>query len=144
MTVSEGKHVSIEYTLSLPDATKVDSNVGGKPLTYTQGGQEILAALQAGLLGLKVGDAKQVTLSADEGYGPVDPKAFMEVDTERVPEGARTAGATLQAQDRQGRTYPIRVHELKEKTIVLDFNHPLAGKTLIFDVKILDVGEPPQ
>lgn len=141
MTVVKGKQVSIEYTLTLSDKTEVDTNVGAEPLTYTQGSEEILPALQAALLGLKVGDSKHVTISPDDGYGPLDSKAFMEVDKDRVPDGAHKVGTVLQAEGPGGRAFPVRVHEIKDDSVVLDFNHPLAGKTLVFDVKILKIAE---
>ena len=141
ITVTDGKRISIEYTLTLSDKTQVDTNVGGQPLIYTQGSQEILPALQKALVGLKAGETKHVTLSAEDGYGSVDPKAFQEVDKNVVPEDGRKAGTQLMARDPSGRSRPVRVHEIKENTIVLDLNHPLAGQTLVFDVKILKVEE---
>lgn len=138
-TVMDGKRVSIEYTLTFPDKTQVDTNVGKEPLTYTQGEQEILPALQKALLGLKVGETKSVTLSPEEGYGSVNPDAFQEVNKDLIPEEAQKVGTPLVARDPSGRTHHLRVHEVKENTVKLDFNHPLAGKTLIFDVKILKI-----
>jgi FKBP-type peptidyl-prolyl cis-trans isomerase 2 len=143
MTVSEGKRVSIEYTLTLADGTKVDSNVGGEPLTYTQGGQEILPALQQALVGLHVGETKQVSLSPEEGYGAVDPNAFREVEKDLIPEEARKIGAPLVARDPSGRVHHVRVHEVKDTSVVLDLNHPLAGKALNFNVTILDIENQP-
>jgi len=142
MTVAEGKRVSIEYTLSLQDKSKVDSNVGKEPLIYTQGGHEILPALQQALAGLKEGDEKQITLSPEDGYGAVDPKAFQTIEKDLIPENARQVGAQLIARDSSGHTRRVRVHEVKGDTIVVDLNHPLAGETLIFDVKILKIAEP--
>jgi|GEM_PF-6251319 len=78
--IKDGSKVSIEYTLKLNDGSLVDSNAGKDPLTYTQGGGQILPALEKQLAGLKVGDTKNVQLTAAEGYGEVDPKAFREVD----------------------------------------------------------------
>jgi FKBP-type peptidyl-prolyl cis-trans isomerase 2 len=144
ITVVNGKRVSIEYTLTLPDKTQVDTNVGGEPLTYTQGEQEILPGLQKALLGLKVGETKNVTLSPEDGYGSVDPNAFQEVNKDLIPEEAQKVGTPLMTKDSSGRTHRLRVHEIKDSTVVLDFNHPLAGKTLIFDVKVLKVEESPQ
>ena len=68
VTVTDGKRISIEYTLTLSDKTQFDTNVGREPLTYTQGSQEILPTLQKALVGLKVGETKQVTLSPQDGY----------------------------------------------------------------------------
>ena len=139
MTVEKGRVVSIEYTLTLDSGTKVDSNVGGEPLKFTQGQSQILPALQEALVGLAVGDSKSVTLAPEEGYGPVHEEAFHEVEAQRIPPDARQVGIQLTAQDEQGNEHPIRVHEIRDDKVVLDFNHPLAGETLQFDVKILAV-----
>lgn len=137
--IEEGKSVSVEYTLKLDDGTVVDTNVGGDPMTYKQGGSEILPALESALHGLAVGETKEVKLTADQGYGPIQPEGYQEVELDMVPEDAREVGTMLMASSPDGQQQPIRVHEVKEETIVLDFNHPLAGKALNFDVKILAI-----
>lgn len=137
--IESGSAVGIEYTLKLEDGTTVDSNVGGSPLTFTQGSGEILPALEEALLGAKVGDTKEVLLTAENGYGPVNPAAFQEVPLDKLPEDARVAGTMLMAGGPDGQEHPVRVHEVKEETVVLDFNHPLAGKTLNFDIKVLSI-----
>lgn len=137
--IEEGSSVSIEYTLTLDDGTKADSNVGDDPLVFSQGQQEILPALEEALVGLEVGNTKKVTLTAEEGYGLVDPDGFQEVEPDLVPEDARSVGTMLVASDEQGNEQPIRVHEVGEDKIVLDFNHPLAGRALTFDIKIVAI-----
>lgn len=137
--IAEGSSVSIEYTLKLDDGTTVDSNVGAEPMIYKQGGSEILPALEAALFGLAVGDTKEVKLTAEQGYGPVQQEGFQEVEIGMVPEDARSVGTMLMASAPDGQQQPIRVHEVREETIVLDFNHPLAGQALNFDVKILAI-----
>lgn len=137
--IESGSSVTIEYTLKLDDGSTVDSNVGGNPLTFTQGTGEILPALEEALLGAKVGDQKEVILTAEQAYGAVNPEAFQEVPLEKLPEDARTAGAMLMASAPDGQEVPVRVHEVKEETIILNFNHPLAGQALNFDIEILDI-----
>jgi FKBP-type peptidyl-prolyl cis-trans isomerase 2 len=137
--IKSGKKVSLEYTVFLEDGTQIDSNVGENPLVFVLGSNQVFPALEQALLGLAVGDTKQVTLKPEEAYGQVVPDAFKEVDAEVVPETFRYQGAVLGVQDPSGGVYPIRVHEIKEEKIVLDFNHPLAGKALRFDVKVLEV-----
>lgn len=137
--IENGNSVSVEYTLKLDDGTVVDTNVDGDAMTYKQGGSEILPTLEAALLGLKVGDVKQVQLTAEEGYGPVNPEGYQEVELSMVPDDAHTVGTMLMATGPDGQQQPIRVHEVKEETIILDFNHPLAGQALNFDVKILAI-----
>jgi FKBP-type peptidyl-prolyl cis-trans isomerase 2 len=137
--VESGSTVGIEYTLSLEDGTKVDSNVGGEALLFEQGSGQIIPGLDKDLIGMKVGEIKQVKVTPDEGYGQVNPAAFTEVPVSELPEDAREPGMLLVAQDDQGRTQRLRVHKVEGDKATLDFNHPLAGKTLIFDVKILEV-----
>ncbi|WHZ16044.1 MAG: FKBP-type peptidyl-prolyl cis-trans isomerase SlyD [Nitrospira sp.] len=146
MTVSNGTQVTLEYTLKLDDHSVADSNVGGEPLKVTQGSHQLIPGLEKALEGMAVGEKKQVTVAPPDGYGVVDPKAFQEVDKNLIPPDSRAVGTQLQAKTSDGRTVYPRVSELKNDTIVLDFNHPLAGKTLHFDVKVLDVAQvsPPR
>lgn len=123
------------YTLTV-DGEVLQSNTGDDPLVYTQGGGQILPALEAELAGMSAGDQKSVNLDAANGYGEVDGAAFQEVPLDQIPEQAREVGTMLRAEGHAG---PIRVAEIKEETVVLDFNHPLAGKALTFDITIVSV-----
>lgn len=135
--VADGSRVSIEFTIKLPDDTEVVSNIGAEPLTYVSGRHELPAALEKALTGLKVGDTKTVKL--EEPFGPVDPGLYRPVPIDQIPREARREGAVLTGQRPDGSRFQVRVHQVKEDTVVLDFNHPLAGKTLIFEVKILKI-----
>jgi FKBP-type peptidyl-prolyl cis-trans isomerase SlyD len=139
LTISDGKTISMEYTLTLETKEVLDTNVGGEPLTFTQGSHEIIPGLETALAGMKAGESKQVTVAPEQGYGDVNPKAIQEVPIDQIPPDARKIGVQLQGKDGQGRVVHPKVTEVKEEVVVLDFNHPLAGKTLYFDVKILDV-----
>lgn len=138
-SVADGKQVSLEYTLTLEDKTKIDSNVGKKPLTFTQGAHEVIPGLEKQLAGLKVGDTKRIEVSPEEGYGPVEPERKQEIDKTKLPAEAQKVGAMLEGRSPEGQSMFARVAEVKDKTVVLDLNHPLAGKKLIFDVKVLNV-----
>ncbi len=139
MAISDGQIVTIEYTLTLEDKKVIDSNVGGPPLDFTQGSHQIIPGLETALEGMKVGESKQVTVAPEQGYGPINPKAVQEVQIDKIPKEARKVGSQLSAKDDQGRMVHPRVVEVKEMVVLLDFNHPLAGKELFFDVKILDI-----
>ena len=141
MTVSNGKQVTLEYTMKLDDQSVVNSNVGQEPLKVTQGKHEVIPGLEKALEGMAPGDQKQVTLTPTEAYGTIDPKAFQEVDRKIVPVDAQKVGAQLEGTTTDGRKVFPRISKVKSETIVLDFNHPLAGKTLHFDVKVLDVAQ---
>lgn len=137
--IENGKKVTIEYTLTLDDGTVASSNVGEDPLTYEHGGGQILPALERELEGLEVDAQKKVQLSAEDGYGLVDPDAFRPVDPDMIPEEARQVGMFLTAHDDAGNQQDVRVHEIQDDKVVLDFNHPLAGQALNFDIKVLGI-----
>ena len=137
--IQEGSFVSIEYTLTDESGAVIDTNVGKEPLTYIQGAGQIVKGLERELNGLKVGDQKKVSVKPADGYGPVDEKAFQEVPRDRIPAEAQKAGAMLMTKSPDGRSIAMRVREVKDKTVIVDLNHPLAGKTLSFDVKVKDI-----
>jgi FKBP-type peptidyl-prolyl cis-trans isomerase SlyD len=141
--IQDGSRVQLEYTLRDDAGAVLDTNKGRRPLTYTQGQNQIMPALEQALSGAKSGETKHVTLKPEEAYGTVDPTAEAEVPLAQVPAEARAVGSQLVARERSGAERPVRVKEIKEKTIVLDLNHPLAGKTLVFEVRVLQV-EPPR
>jgi FKBP-type peptidyl-prolyl cis-trans isomerase 2 len=135
--IENGKMVEFEYRLSLEDGTVVETNFDqGDPIQYVQGNGQILAALEVALEGLTENDRKSVKLSAEEAYGVVNPEAFQEVPRDRIPEELLAVGAHLQAPGYDG---PIRVHEIHDDIVVLDFNHPLAGQALTFDIRIVSI-----
>jgi|SRR5713226_3488406 len=141
--VKSGAVVSLQYTLTGDDGMVIDSNKGKEPLKYTQGQKQIIPGLEKEIAGMKVGGEKHVKIKPEDAYGPVNSKAFQEVPKEKIPTEALKIGTTLMARSPEGQSLPVRVKEIKEKTVVLDLNHPLAGKTLTFDVKVLDI-QPPQ
>ncbi|MDF0674762.1 MAG: peptidylprolyl isomerase [Nitrospira sp.] len=143
ITVSNGKQVSLEYTLKLDDQSVVDTNVGGQPLKVTQGSHQIIPGVEKQIEGMAVGEKKKFSVAPTDGYGTIDPKAFQEIDKKMIPADAQKVGARLEGKTPEGRKVFPRVSEVKNDTVVLDFNHPLAGKTLFFDVKVLDVAYDP-
>lgn len=142
--IADGKQVSLEYTLTLEDKSKVDSNVGKDPLVYVQGAHDIIPGLEKQMVGLKVGESKKIEIVPEEGYGPVDPKRKQEVEKTKIPEDARKVGAKLTGQGPDGRMVFAQVTEVKDSTVIVDLNHPLAGKKLFFDIKVLKVEDAPK
>jgi FKBP-type peptidyl-prolyl cis-trans isomerase SlyD len=137
--VHPGSVVSFDYTLKDETGKVIDTSEGKAPMNYTHGKGEIIPGLESELTGLKVGNEKHVTIKPENAYGPVDPRAFQEIEKEKLPPEALKVGTMLTARGPGGQSMPVRVHEIKEKTVIMDFNHPLAGKTLTFDVKITDI-----
>jgi FKBP-type peptidyl-prolyl cis-trans isomerase SlyD len=135
--------VTIEYTLLDEQGDKIESNKGKDPLKYTHGQGEILPGLENGLEGLQVGEQKTIRLKPKDAFGPIIAEAFKEVPRKDIPAELIKLGGTLEAQGSQGERIPARVHKINDQTVVLDFNHPLAGKTVNFEVKVLTI-EPDQ
>lgn len=137
--INKGKKVSLEYTVFNEEGKMVDTNVGGSPLIFNMGTHQILPALEDAIVNCNAGDSKRVTLQPELAFGHVDPDAFKEVDSHAIPEDLRFEGAILGVQDELGNQYRIRVHSIEGDKAVIDFNHPLAGKTLTFEMKIISV-----
>ena len=141
--IEKGSTVQLEYTLKDDAGAVLDSNKGQSPFTYTQGEAQLMPGLEKQLVGMHAGEEKKVVLPPEEAYGRADPGAQTEVSRDLLPAEALTVGARLMARNSTGEQRPVMVKEIKEKTVVLDLNHPLAGKTLVFEVKVLGV-EPPK
>ena len=143
MVVSSGKKVKMDYTLTVNNE-QVETSVGKEPLEFVDGDHSIIPGLEKGIEGMKVGEEKTVTVEAKDAYGEVDPKAFKEFPKSSMPStAAPKVGMVLQAQAPDGENFPAVISEIKADKVVLDFNHPLAGKQLTFKVKILDIQNTP-
>ena len=140
--IREGSQVSFEYTLSDETGTVIESNKGKQPMSYVHGKRQIIPGLEKELSGMKVGEEKKIQVKPEDGYGPINPDAFQEVPKDKLPPEALKVGTTLMAQGAQGQGIPVRVHEIKDTTVIMDFNHPMAGKTLSFDVKVSEIKTP--
>jgi FKBP-type peptidyl-prolyl cis-trans isomerase SlyD len=140
MKIADGTVVGIDYALHLGDGKVVDASEPGEPLTYLQGSGQIVPGLEAALVGLGAGDKKQVVVAPGEGYGEHDPRGVQEVPRGAFPPGFEPeAGMELTAEGEDGEPVPFVVKELRPESIVIDLNHPLAGKTLHFDVTVREV-----
>jgi len=142
LAIETGSMVQLEYTLSDDAGMLIHSNKGQPPLTYTQGDHQLMVGLENQLVGLRAGQEKKVVLKPDEAFGPIDPSARTEVPKEVLPPESLVVGAQLMARTATGEERPVVVREVKDKTVVVDLNHPLAGKTLVFEIKVLGI-EPP-
>lgn len=141
--VKDGMLVSFDYTLTGTDGKVIETSKGKEPLKYVHGQKAMIPGLEKELSGMKVGGEKHVTVKPEDAYGPINKSAFQEIPKEKIPANALKVGAMLAAKSSDGMVIPVRVHEIKENTVVMDMNHPMAGKTLIFDVKIVDIQPAP-
>ena len=139
MTIEKGKKVTFHYTLTVDDEV-IQSSEGQEPMSYTHGSGQIIPGLASEMEGMKEGEIKSIMVAAEDAYGKQDPGAFKELPKASLPEGLNPEKEMmLQLHTSEGHTIPVRVSEVKENSIVIDMNHPLAGKDLKFDVKVLSV-----
>lgn len=139
-----GKQVSIAFTIRLEGDIAIESSIGKEPLTYIHGTGQIFPVLERALEDMKLDEIRIVEVKPEEGYGHYNPDAMKEVDKNLVPPDALKVGSKLQSIDSKGRPVHPFVHEIKEDKVVLDFNHPLAGKTAYYEVKLLGVHDAPE
>ncbi len=142
LTVADDTVVSLDFTLHLDDGQVVGSSKDGDPLQFLHGHGQIIPGLETALAGMSLGQEKDVVVEPDEGYGKRNPEALQLVPTDAFPPNTELSpGMGLQMRDQQGRVFQAYVVEVRDDGVVLDFNHPLAGKTLHFHVKVVDLRE---
>jgi peptidylprolyl isomerase len=140
MQVKKGDVVRVHYTGTLVDGSQFDSSVGRAPLEFTVGAGQMIAGFDAGVLGMIVGDKKTIQVDPDNGYGQKDPTAIIEFPSSHIPEGmAVEVGMKLNLQNQYGQPVPVEVVEVKEDIIIMDANHFLAGKDLVFEVELVEI-----
>jgi FKBP-type peptidyl-prolyl cis-trans isomerase SlyD len=140
MQATKDNVVSIEYRLHLGDGKIIDESDPGDPLVYLHGYEEIVPGLERAIEGKKAGESLKVQVSPEDGYGEYDPDGVEEVAREEFPPDMQLeAGGIVTAVDDDGDEVEFLVKELRPKTVVVDFNHPLAGKTLHFEVTVREV-----
>ena len=137
---SKGNTVKVHYTGTLTDETVFDSSREREPIEFTVGAGQMIAGFDAAVEGMKVGEAKKITIPTDEAYGPVSPEAMFKVPKEQLPQGMEPqVGMQLEAAQEDGRKQMLVVAEVHETEVTLDANHPLAGKDLVFDIELMEV-----
>lgn len=140
MQVKKGDLVRVHYTGTLLDGEQFDSSAGRAPLEFTVGAGQMIAGFDAGVLGMAIGEKKKIQITPDQGYGEKNPEAIVEFPTSNVPEGMTIeVGMKLTLQNEHGHPVPVVVVEVKEDVIIMDANHFLAGKDLVFDVEIVEI-----
>jgi FKBP-type peptidyl-prolyl cis-trans isomerase SlyD len=134
--------VTIDYVLKDGEGEVLDTSHGdeGEPIAYVHGYGMLVPGLEAGLAGLRVGEEREILVPADEGYGERDEDLVMEVDRSDFPEPAKVSeGDEFVAESADGEEVVMRVVELRDDSVVVDANHPLAGMTLHYSVRVRDV-----
>jgi FKBP-type peptidyl-prolyl cis-trans isomerase SlyD len=141
-TVQNGVVVSMEYTLKI-DGEVIDSSEGHDPLEFLAGHSNIISGLESEMIGMKVGESKDVIVAPTDGYGEYDDEAYLDVPKGQFPKDMPVEeGLELTVRDDAGQARYARIESVEGETVRLNFNHPLAGDELHFNVKVVNLREP--
>ena len=137
----QGDNVQVHYTGKLNDGSVFDSSAGREPLAFTVGAGQMIQGFDKAVNGMKVGDKQTVTIPFMEAYGEHRSDLVIQVPAEHVPEGMEPkVGDRLAVNQADGQQVPVTVTEVSDKGVTLDANHDLAGKDLIFDIELVQIG----
>jgi FKBP-type peptidyl-prolyl cis-trans isomerase 2 len=137
--IESGKKVTVNYTGKFENNEVFDTSLqeGREPLSFTMGAGEVIPGFEKGVMEMEVGQTKTIEIEAQHAYGEINEDLKQEVPKENVPENVEVG---MQLQTMVGnQPIPVQVTEVKESTVVVDANHPMAGKKLIFDLELVGV-----
>ncbi|MFZ5996913.1 MAG: FKBP-type peptidyl-prolyl cis-trans isomerase [Nitrospirota bacterium] len=138
--VKEGDTIKIHYTGKLEDGSVFDSSEDGNPLEFTVGEGELIPGLEQGVIGMTEGETKTITVSPELGYGPYIKEKIFELERKKIPlDYNLEIGDPLQLYRADGMPVMAKIIGISEKTYTMDCNHPLAGKTLLFETTIVEI-----
>lgn len=141
--VKENATVKVHYTGKLADGQVFDSSEGKEPIEFTLGQGQLIPGFEKGLINMKLNEKKTINIPKDEAYGDSREDLIQEVQKSELPEEIKPeVGMGLVSKSQDGREMNLLVAEVKEDSIVVDGNHPLAGKDLIFDLEVVEIKEP--
>lgn len=134
--VKDGDTVKVHYVGRLEDGTVFDSSTAAQPLEFVVGTGSMIQGFDKGVIGMAVGESKTITLPPEEAYGNAREDRIIDVDRKQFPPDLNLAvGMELNGPG----GFPVKVKAIADSTVTIDANHPLAGKTLIFDLKLVEV-----
>jgi FKBP-type peptidyl-prolyl cis-trans isomerase 2 len=139
MKVEKGNKLKVEYTGTLEDGTVFDSSEKhGQPLEFEVGTGQLIKGFDEGVIGMEKGEEKEITIPADQAYGQPRDELVQKVPKDKLPEDIKE-GALLISKLPNGQQIPAKIIKIEDKEVTVDLNHPLAGKTLKFKVKVLEI-----
>jgi len=140
-SVKKGDKVKVEYVGTLEDGTVFDSSeIQKAPLEFVVGDGQLIKGFEQAIIGMKIGDEKEIKIPPEKAYGPHRPELVKEMPKDCFPQDQEIQiGMIFMIALQDGRQIPVKISEVSEETVTIDVNHPLAGKTLIFKVKVINI-----
>ena len=138
--IKEGSKVTVEYTGKFDDGTVFDTSEGKEPLVFEVDAKQVIKGFNDSVKGMKEGEEKEFKLEPKEGYGDVNPQLVQEVPKDKLPENLDAkVGMMLTLKSPDGKAFGAKIIEIGDATFKIDLNHPLAGKTLNFKIKVVKI-----
>ena len=138
--VKDGDVVRVHYTGKLTNGKQFDSSKGREPLEFTVGAGQMIKGFDDAMPGMTVGEKKTINILPEDAYGQKDEQAIIEFPKKNIPKDMKLeVGMQLQLRNENGQPFPVTVAEIKDDVIVLDTNHSLAGKELVFDIELIEI-----
>jgi peptidylprolyl isomerase len=138
--VKNGDKVKVHYHGKLNDGTTFDSSEGREPLEFEVGSGSVIKGFDDGVMGMVVGDKKTVNIQAEDAYGDKNPEMLVPFPKENFPEDMKAeVGMRLNMTNGNGQVIPVTIVEVKDDSVILDANHPLAGEDLTFDIELVSI-----
>jgi len=138
--VKNGDVVKVHYTGKLTNGEQFDSSTGREPLEFTVGAGQMIKGFDDAMPGMSVGEKKTVNISPENAYGEKSEEAVIEFPRENVPSDMPLeVGMQLELRSESGQPIPVTIEDIREDVIVLDANHSLAGKELVFDIELVEI-----
>ena len=135
-----GDVVKVHYTGKLTNGEQFDSSTGRDPLEFTVGAGQMIKGFDAAMPGMEVGEKKTINILAADAYGEKDEQAIIEFPKANIPADMKLdIGMQLQLRNEAGQPFPVTVSEIKDDVVILDANHHLAGKELVFDIELMEI-----
>lgn len=138
--VKSGDKVKVHYHGKLRSGETFDSSQGREPLEFTVGSGQVIKGFDQGVMGMQVGDKRTVEIAVQDAYGVKQDEMIIEFPRNQFPPDMKPeAGMQLMMNNGAGQSFPVTVTEVKEESVILDANHPLAGQDLIFDIELVEI-----
>ncbi len=138
--VKAGNTVKVHYHGTLTDGVTFDSSEGRDPLQFVVGQGQVIKGFDDAMVDMEVGEKKRIEIPVDEAYGQPTEENYLEFPKTDFPEDLKPEiGMQLHLSDNEGNQFPVAVKEVKEESVILDGNHPLAGKDLVFEIELVSI-----